>query len=80
MLIKEFIDLLSINRLAKNHNNLVIMLKIQFSKNMAIVDTRCRATAPLFFVYLTKKKFWLGEMKILLESPSSNMRELEISN
>jgi hypothetical protein len=36
---------------------------------------------PLFFVYLTKKVFSrLGETKILLESPSSNLRELEIPN
>ena len=35
---------------------------------------------PLFF-YLTKRVFSrLGETKILLESPSSNLRELEIPN
>ena len=46
-----------------------------------IVDTRRRATAPAFFVYLTKKVFSrLGETQILLESPSSNLRELEIPN
>ena len=45
------------------------------------VDTRRRATAPVFFVYLTKRVFSrLGETKILLESPSSNLRELEIPN
>ena len=34
-----------------------------------------------FFVYLTKRVFSrLGETKILLESPSSNLRELEIPN
>jgi len=34
-----------------------------------------------FFVYLTKKVFFLlGETKIVLESPSSNLRELEIPN
>ena len=44
------------------------------------VDTRRRATAPAF-VYLTKRVFSrLGETKILLESPSSNLRELEIPN
>ena len=43
-----------------------------------IVDTRHQATTPIF-VYLTKKFFLdLREIKILLESPSSNMRELEI--
>jgi len=46
------------------------------------VDTRRRATAPAFFVYLTKRVFFsqLGETKILLESSSSNLRELEIPN
>jgi hypothetical protein len=35
-----------------------------------------------FFVCLTKRVFFsrLGETKILLESPSSNLRELEIPN
>jgi len=45
------------------------------------VDIRRRATAPVFFVYLTKRvSSQLGETKILLESPSSNLRELEIPN
>jgi len=36
---------------------------------------------PLFFVYLTKRvSSQLGETKILLESPSSNLRELETPN
>jgi hypothetical protein len=36
---------------------------------------------PFFFVCLTKRvSFQLGETKILLESPSSNLRELEIPN
>jgi len=48
---------------------------------MIDVDTRRRAMAPAFFVYLTKRVFSrLGETKILLESPSSNLRELEIPN
>jgi SpoVK/Ycf46/Vps4 family AAA+-type ATPase len=48
---------------------------------MLYVDTRRRATAPAFFVCLTKRVFsQLGETKILLESPSSNLRELEIPN
>jgi len=47
---------------------------------MVSVDTRRRATTPLF-VYLTKRVFSrLGEMKILLESSSSNLRDLEIPN
>jgi hypothetical protein len=50
-------------------------------KKQMVVDTRRRATAPAFFVYLTKRAFSrLGETKILLESPSSNLRELEIPN
>jgi len=53
-----------------------------FHHIMLFVDTRRRATAPAFlFVYLTKRVFsQLGETKILLESPSSNLRELEIPN
>jgi hypothetical protein len=44
----------------------------------ALIDTRRRATAPLL---LFNKRFTrFGEMKILLESPSSNLRELEIPN
>ena len=36
---------------------------------------------PLFFVCLTKRvSSQLGETKILLESSSSNLRELEIPN
>ena len=46
----------------------------------------CRYTTSgdgsrFFVVYLTKRVFsQLGETKILLESPSSNLRELEIPN
>jgi hypothetical protein len=48
---------------------------------IVIVDTRRRATAPAFFLFNKKGIFsQLGETKILLESPSSNLKELEISN
>jgi hypothetical protein len=58
-----------------NTNTVVVCLSF-----ILVVDTRRRATAPLF-VYLTKRVFSRsGEMKILLESPSSNLRELEIPN
>ena len=51
---------------------IVILLKLV----LRFVDTRRRATAPAFFVYLTKRVFsQLGKIKILLESPSSNLRE-----
>ena len=54
----------------------------QYKYNM---DITCRYTTSgdgsRFFVYLTKRVFSrLGETKILLESPSSNLRELEIPN
>jgi hypothetical protein len=46
-----------------------------------MVYTTSGGGSRFFVVYLTKKVFsQLGETKILLESPSSNLRELEIPN
>jgi hypothetical protein len=44
------------------------------------IDTRRRATAPTFCLFNKKGFFSIGEIKILLESLSSNLRELEIPN
>jgi hypothetical protein len=44
------------------------------------VDTRRQAMAPTFCLFNKKGFFSIGGMKILLESSSSNLKELEIPN